>query len=241
MAEKTLVAKLAEVMAEVSRVPKRGHNDFQNYDYVMEADLSDAVREKLAERGVIVIPEVISHTRGADDKVDTVMVKFTFHDSTSDKSLSVTMPGSGYDKGDKGVYKAITGATKYFLMKTFLIPTGDDPESDTRTDRDAGEKAAKKIAEAKLQEIEQEKKIKAQEQAMSHSSAAPGSLISDKQRKRMYAIWKAAGWSDDEARQFLKGKYGIEHTDKVPRDLYEEICNTFESGTQPNSKESVPF
>jgi hypothetical protein len=34
----------------------------------------------------------------------------------------------GADKSDKGSYKAMTGAVKYALLKTFLIPTGDDPE-----------------------------------------------------------------------------------------------------------------
>lgn len=38
------------------------------------------------------------------------------------------MIGEGMDTGDKAIYKAITGAQKYVLMKTFLIPTGDDPE-----------------------------------------------------------------------------------------------------------------
>ena len=33
--------------------------------------------------------------------------------------------------GDKGLYKAITGANKYFLFKLFQIETGDDPERDT--------------------------------------------------------------------------------------------------------------
>jgi hypothetical protein len=38
--------------------------------------------------------------------------------------------GEGQDAGDKAVYKAMTGALKYCLLKTFLIPTGDDPERD---------------------------------------------------------------------------------------------------------------
>ena len=32
--------------------------------------------------------------------------------------------------GGKGLCKVMTGALKYALMKTFLIPTGDDPERD---------------------------------------------------------------------------------------------------------------
>ncbi len=48
--------------------------------------------------------------------------------------------GAGNDRnkngvGDKGTYKAITGATKYALMKTFLLETGDDPEVASDHDR----------------------------------------------------------------------------------------------------------
>ena len=31
----------------------------------------------------------------------------------------------------KGLYKAFTGSMKYFLMKNFLVATGDDPEQDS--------------------------------------------------------------------------------------------------------------
>ena len=50
--------------------------------------------------------------------------------------------GAGDDGADKGLYKAYTGAVKYFLMKTFLIPTGDDPEADTKADERAASRAA---------------------------------------------------------------------------------------------------
>ena len=50
--------------------------------------------------------------------------------------------GSGDDPADKGLYSAYTGAVKYFLMKAFLIPTGDDPEADEGTDKRAAEKPA---------------------------------------------------------------------------------------------------
>jgi len=45
--------------------------------------------------------------------------------------------GYGDDAGDKGIYKAYTGAEKYALMKQFLVATGDDPEGDTGTDKRA--------------------------------------------------------------------------------------------------------
>ena len=36
--------------------------------------------------------------------------------------------GIAFDKGDKALYKAKTGALKYFFATTFLVATKDDPE-----------------------------------------------------------------------------------------------------------------
>ncbi len=60
----------------------------------------------------------------------------SFH-APDGSSVKNTAAGEGLDQnGDKGTYKAITGATKYFLLKLFLIPTGDDPETDKRKPKD---------------------------------------------------------------------------------------------------------
>ena len=59
-------------------------------------------------------------------------VTYKFVDIESGESIGDFACGQGADKGDKGVYKAITGAIKYVYMKTFNIPTGDDPEKNDR-------------------------------------------------------------------------------------------------------------
>jgi hypothetical protein len=128
----SLYPKLAEVMAEIGRVEKRGRNDFHNYDYVTEADLIAEVRDKLAARGVMVLPSVvgdveereITTARGQSSTISTVRVAFTFVDGESGETHTCEWAGQGDDGGDKGVYKAYTGALKYFLMKTFLIRHG---------------------------------------------------------------------------------------------------------------------
>lgn len=134
-----LYKKLAAVMAEVGRVPKSGRNQFHKYDYVTEADLVDAVRDKLASRNVAMIPSVvdvgertITTDRGKESTVTTVRMAFTFCDGDTGETFRAEWAGSGDDAGDKGIYKAYTGGLKYFLMKTFLIATGDDPENDSR-------------------------------------------------------------------------------------------------------------
>jgi hypothetical protein len=50
-----------------------------------------------------------------------------------DTGAKVKLLYSGYalDEGDKHIYKAYTGAIKYFLINNFMLSTGDDPEMDS--------------------------------------------------------------------------------------------------------------
>lgn len=45
-----------------------------------------------------------------------------------EESISI---GEGIDRGDKAIYKARTGAIKYYLADTFLVATGEEPENDS--------------------------------------------------------------------------------------------------------------
>jgi hypothetical protein len=135
-----LKQKLAEVRRRISYVQKRGHNERFNYSYVTAADIAGAVGDALAELEVVVIPnlESISHenispNQGYPDRLTRVVMTYTFMDVNSAEELTVKMPGEGRDPGDKGPYKAMTGALKYALLQSFLIATGDDPE-DERAD-----------------------------------------------------------------------------------------------------------
>ncbi len=140
----SLVRKLAKIMAETWWVEKKGRNSFFNYDYARETDILDAVRSKLAESGVFVFTSVESmdlretgkRTRdGSPVSQVSVRTKHVFRDADTGESEEVFGYGSGEDAGDKAVYKAITGAMKYFISENFLISTGDDPEKDSETEK----------------------------------------------------------------------------------------------------------
>jgi len=136
---KSLAQKLAEVMAEVGPIRKRGRNTHFNYTYPTEEDVVTAIREKLAVRGVVLLPAVTATRR--EGKLTTLDMQFTFVDGATNERLTMPWTAAGEDAADKGVWKAITGGVKYFLLKTFLIPTNDDPEATDakgrRTDRPA--------------------------------------------------------------------------------------------------------
>lgn len=148
---RSLVKKLTEVMNQVQYIQKKGFNNFNKYKYATESDVQEKVREVLAEQNVIMLPDVVEHTtrehtnrKGNIEYIATVKVNFTFIDGDTGEQLNIHSVGEGQDAGDKAVYKAITGAQKYALMKAFMIPTGDDPEADNGVDERNSDKGNKK-------------------------------------------------------------------------------------------------
>lgn len=203
---KSLVMKLAEVMAAVGWIEKSGYNEFHKYRYAQEADLVNALRGELAKRHIMVFPDVkeverkehVTETLKWDEsaraKVPTarktqlteIAVVWTFVDGESGEERSITVHGVGEDNMDKGFYKAFTGSEKYMLMKTFLIPTGDDPEKDSKEEAEDARQAG--LANAKA--LGEEKVKKAREKATSApSNGNPGaSLFYALQPSGQYAV-----------------------------------------------------
>lgn len=129
MTSKTsLVGKLVEVTEAVGKIRKTGYNSHQKYEYMTEKDLVDAIKAELAARKILVTTSVLKTEFKGD--LCLVETEHTFHDAESGETLKVQGSGTGYDKTDKAVFKAQTGAFKYFLMKNFLISSDDDPEND---------------------------------------------------------------------------------------------------------------
>ena len=123
--------KLIAVMKEVGYVQKAGHNDFQNYKYATEADAIKSIRPAMLNHGLCMIPSVESVHQDQHGNTNVIMLYRIFDEEGN--HISFRAAGSGNDRnkngiGDKGIYKALTGASKYALLKTFLMETGDDPE-----------------------------------------------------------------------------------------------------------------
>lgn len=138
-----LAFKLAQIMGEITHVEKNGENTFHHYKYAMEADMLAAVRQKLAAAKIFVltgVSKVEIRETPKDGFLTTIQTTHIFVDGETGETLEASSAGQGTDKGDKGVFKAITGATKYFISKNFLIPTGDDPEGFDEKRESAGRK-----------------------------------------------------------------------------------------------------
>ena len=144
---KSIYGKLASLMGLIPPVEKAGRNDFHKYNYARESDLVEAVRPLLSAYGIFFWWTILEEERRGRKKSNTdemtdaetltvLKISFQFIDgATGEKTEPQVVYGYGDDPIDKGLYKAMTGAIKYALMKTFLIATGDDPEGDAAADR----------------------------------------------------------------------------------------------------------
>jgi hypothetical protein len=128
--------KLIEVRKAVPYLQKeaKGHQ----YNYVSSSQVLSAVRRRMDEVGLMLIPTITNTkvTAENDGKRTTyfteLWIDFTWVNAEKpDELWKSSWYGQGIDiAGEKGVGKALTYAEKYYLLKTFNIATDkDDPDS----------------------------------------------------------------------------------------------------------------
>lgn len=140
-----LYQKINKVMNDIAYLKKDDKvitNSKTNagYNAVSEEKVTSEIRKGLIKYGIVIIPIEQEHTRedeilkdqyGNDkaNRITTVNVKYKIQniDDKEDYIIAVSS-GTGVDTQDKGVGKAMTYAYKYLLLRTFAIPTGDDPD-----------------------------------------------------------------------------------------------------------------
>ena len=124
------------VMSELGNVKKDGNVAFgkTNYNYVSEAAFITALRPLMIRYRLIVHPyqTKIDTSKTSLTRITTtyaiVAVDFS-GDDYAGRTMTIETAGEGADAGDKGIYKAMTGAFKYALRQSFMVATGDDAEA----------------------------------------------------------------------------------------------------------------
>ena len=136
-----LAVKLIEVMRMCKYVVRNGVNTFHRYRYATSADVMEKVNAAFTKYGIatIVVPEIVKDesvttTKGTVEHLITVKIEVTLVDKDSGETAIFRGFGSGQDSTDKAVMKAQTAALKYAYMLSLAMATGDDPESDEKTD-----------------------------------------------------------------------------------------------------------
>jgi len=123
-----ILQKLHDIMEEVSYIQKDAKNNHQGYTYSSERAIKEALHEALVKHGVMF--QLSTANPRVEGNVTWIDCVYTFTDVDTGESITGTFLGSGQSRDEKGHYAAVTGAIKYILTSTFLIPTGDDPEDD---------------------------------------------------------------------------------------------------------------
>lgn len=127
--EKTnLYKKISEVMKDVAYLKKDDHIKFgsTNYKAISEEKVTQAVRASLIKHGLIILPIKQEHLK--EGNLSTVNTTYKIVDIDTGIYEEIVSSGTGVDTQDKGVGKAMTYAYKYLLLRTFAIPTGEDPD-----------------------------------------------------------------------------------------------------------------
>jgi len=130
-----LARKLLAVMRKIERIEKDATNPHHKYRYASEQAIKEACHPIMAEEGLLFGLEC-SHDRPpivydlANGNAQLLLpIFYVFTDGDTGHSKRVEWYGTGHVRDDKGLYGAMTGALKYALTTSLLIPTGDDPEA----------------------------------------------------------------------------------------------------------------
>lgn len=138
--------KISEVMKAIEYLAKDDKVEFANTKYkaISEEKVTTAVRKELIKQGIVIIPimqeatvtELIRSEKSVNQRAD-VHTKYKIQniDDVND-FIEVESNGSGVDTQDKAVGKAMTYAYKYMLLRTFAIPTGEDPDKISSAETD---------------------------------------------------------------------------------------------------------
>ncbi len=143
--------KISAVMNDVQYLCKDDHVKFGTTDYkaISEEKVTATVRESLIKNGIVIVPIGQEHRR--DGTLSIVDVSYRIQNIEDPEDYIVAMSsGSGSDTQDKGVGKAMTYAYKYLLLRTFAIPTGEDPDKISSAELDEKARKAEAAKNAKI-------------------------------------------------------------------------------------------
>ncbi|MDH6670214.1 hypothetical protein M2277_000858 [Paenibacillus sp. LBL] len=207
MSKEKLYQKISNVMKDVDYLQKDDQVAFGNtkYKVISEEKVTSTVRESLIKNGLVIFPIEQLHSR--EGTLSTVDVKYKIVDTETGEYEVLVSSGTGADTQDKGVGKAMTYAYKYLLLRTFAIPTGEDPDKISSAELDAKELPNE---QNEPQKNNQTKRTAAQV-------------------KRLFAIASSKGFSTADVKKVIMKDYNKTQAFDLTKEEYDELCNRLES------------
>ena len=207
--------KISEVMKAVEYLTKDDKVEFgtTKYKAISEEKVTTEVRKELVKQGIVIIPimqestvtELIRTDKSVNQRAD-VHTRYRIQniDDVND-FIEVESNGSGVDTQDKAVGKAMTYAYKYMLLRTFAIPTGEDPDKISSAETDY-----------KMQSEINGEKIISKEKVSALNSAIENNGIKD------------------EVVELILSQYGYTSTNEIKIKDYMQIIQDFKSKKEEN-------
>lgn len=148
-----LYEKISAIMADVQYLAKDDKVEFGSTKYkaLSEEKVTSIMRAECLKYKLVVFPvSQCANRSGSITHVDVTYRMVNVEDP--EEYIEIASCGDGADTQDKGSGKAMTYAFKYMWLRTFALPTGEDPDKISSAELDAkqAEQAAKQAAE-KLQ------------------------------------------------------------------------------------------
>lgn len=217
---KAIYAKLRKVMEAIDSIEKRGRNTQQNYRYFMAEDLFNDVREQFIIQGLVVIPACVGQEvtegqtkSGGTNFMTKVHMQYTIGDAETGESITFPWAGQGQDSGDKGIWKAFTGAGKYWLKNLLILPAEDDPENDGTPPKLKSQTKPTPPATAPVTKP-------------APPAESKPAYIDEKQRKQLYKLAKTAGYTDAQFADVIK-EQGFASSSVIPVEKYAGMVTYF--------------
>lgn len=212
-----LMAKMAEVIKVTGNVAKKGTNKDQGYKFATHSDIIEELRKHIAEKGLFILPKPDSYDiteiqsrSGTKGALITMKMDFEIIDTETGYSITVKWFGQGMDYGDKAMYKSYTGALKYFLLDTFMISTGDDPEATEAEPARAPKASYNAQPKAPSAPIQQPPMTEEQKAKIAELLPKKGKTMDDVEDYAKRAYKKSyAEWTTAQANAFIKKLEGM--------------------------------
>jgi hypothetical protein len=156
MADKklNLHQKMHQIMKNVQYMKKDDSVEFNKTKYkaMSEEKVTSIMRQQIEEQGILVYP--VEQTFQRTGNISHVDVKYRIVNADDPADfIEVVSCGDGADTQDKGSGKAMTYAFKYMWLRTFAIPTGEDPDKISSEELDAKQAEEEAIITAKEVEL----------------------------------------------------------------------------------------
>ena len=112
---------------------REGKNNYDKYTYFSEAQYKVLFTDLFARHGIELKFDELEYQMfngsGNQPNGRAPKIEYTLMDVETGFGESTTITGESMDRGDKAGYQAYTGSLKYYLANTFMVATGDDPET----------------------------------------------------------------------------------------------------------------